>query len=171
MQIELVTQVLLRSNGVARECRRCEELALTPCACSHRWNFAFIPHDDEAAISAPVWTSDWGKTQMRFKLLRECVVLYPFWKRVTQLAIAALQETTHGGHYDTDAMTGMRRRRTAGHCMFQLSTCETIILSYFRSSGTGIFGIFLHRPQVRHDAITALPEYSGKGLSGHCIWR
>jgi hypothetical protein len=31
MHIELLTQVLMRSNCAARECRRCEELALAPC--------------------------------------------------------------------------------------------------------------------------------------------
>ena len=56
MRIELAP---IRSNSVARERGRSEELALTVRARRHRRNFALVP-DDEAAINLPALTEDWG---------------------------------------------------------------------------------------------------------------
>src|SRR5579864_2745044 len=104
MHIELAPQVLLRSNSVARELGRSEELPLTLRARSHRRDFALVPDDDEAAISLPGRKADGGKTQMRFKLLRDCAEFCSVWEGIAELAVSALQEPAHGGHQDTDAM-------------------------------------------------------------------
>ena len=81
MRIELAPEVLLRSNSVARERGWSEELPLTRARC-HRRDFALSPDDDEAAISLPARNADWGKAQMRFKLLRDRVEFCPIWKGI-----------------------------------------------------------------------------------------
>ena len=77
MRIELAP---IRSNSVARERGRSEELAITVRARRHRRNFALVPDEDEAAIRLPARTADWGKAQMRFKLLRDCAEFCPLWE-------------------------------------------------------------------------------------------
>ena len=71
IHIEFAPQVLLRPNSVTRERGWSKELPLTLRARRHRRDFALVPDDDEAAISVPARNADWGKAEMRFKLLRD----------------------------------------------------------------------------------------------------
>ena len=83
MHIELATQVLLRSNSVARERGWSKELAVALAARRHRRDSALVPDDDEVAIGSPGRNANWGTAPIRSKLFRDWAELCSVWEGKT----------------------------------------------------------------------------------------
>ena len=104
MHIELVSQVLFRFAGIADSYCRCEELAITSRAGGHRWNFARILYDHEAALSVGcdiLNMQRWAAAQVHVEQLRSGIVAGSRRELKTELTVAAREEPAYRRHQDT----------------------------------------------------------------------